>query len=114
MPRNDDFEGAARELRDSWLVGVAGSAAGVIARGARHSRIAAKADGLVRDFRSWPAVTRVRLITLTIAVAAGAHVMLEMLVPPHFAPSISPWLWVAVGIVSAAVAAAAGSARRSG
>jgi hypothetical protein len=114
MPRSDDFGAAAHELRESWIAGLLGSAAGVMAIAARHSRIVTTAGGVVRGVRGLPAVERLRVVALAIAVAAAAHVVLETLVPPHCASTVPPLLWVAVGIVSASIAAAAGSPRRSG
>ncbi len=107
MASSNDFGAAARELRESRLVVLLRSATDAIVLSARHSRIVAGAGRVARDWRSLSAVARLRVIALTIAVAAAAHVVLEMLVPRHLAPTVPPLLWVAVGIISAAVAAAA-------
>ena len=112
MARNSDFGAADRELRASWLVALAGSAARVVSVAARDSRIVMSITGVMRDFRALPAVARLRAVTLTVAVAVATHLLLERLVPLRVAPTIPPIVWVAVGLVNAAIAAAARPSQR--
>jgi hypothetical protein len=86
MGRHNDFDAAALELRESWPVVWVASAANMIASAARHSRIVALVERVVRAFRVLEPAAQWRLILLAIAVALTTHVLLGQYVPPHFAP----------------------------
>ena len=111
MPASNGFERAERELVESWPVRLFGAAADAMVRAGGHSAAFARVREAAFGFRTLPPGARLGLVTLAIAVAVVVHVLLAAFVPPRVAPTIPRAAWIAVGIVSAAVAIAASRSR---